>query len=39
MQAESDILHNPDDPHDVAVRDPAVAGRTDKFAFRFVKPE
>ncbi len=39
LEAELDILSNPDDPHDVSVRDPSVAGQTDKFALRFRKPE
>jgi len=39
LDGQSDILANPDDPHDVGVRDPSVAGKTDKFALRFKKPE
>jgi len=38
LDAQSDLLKNPDDPHDVGVRDPAVQGETDKFALRFRKP-
>ena len=39
LEASSDVLANPDDPKDVPVRDPAVAGKTEKFALRFRKPE
>ncbi len=35
---ESAALQRSDDPHTVAVFDPAVRGHTDRFAFRFVKP-
>ena len=38
MEDSSDLLANPDDPKDVSVRDPAVAGKTEKFALRFRKP-
>jgi len=38
LEAQSDVLKNPNDPHNVGVRDPAVQGETDKFALRFRKP-
>ncbi|HTN13858.1 MAG TPA: methyltransferase domain-containing protein [Sphingomonadaceae bacterium] len=38
LEAESDILHNPNDKHDLGVSDPAIKGETDKFALRFRKP-
>jgi predicted methyltransferase len=38
LEAQSDLLKNPDDPKDVAVRDGAVQGHTEKFAYRFRKP-
>jgi predicted methyltransferase len=38
LEDSSDLLANPDDPKDVSVRDPAVAGKTEKFALRFRKP-
>jgi predicted methyltransferase len=36
--AESDVLHNPKDPHNVAVFDPSVRGHTDQFVYKFQKP-
>ncbi len=36
LDGESDVLHNPDDPHDVSPRD--FDGVSDKFALRFKKP-
>ncbi len=36
--AESALLANTDDPHRLKVCDPAIKGRTDRFAYRFVKP-
>jgi predicted methyltransferase len=36
LDAESDLLHNPDDPHDVNPRE--VQPTSDKFALRFRKP-
>lgn len=39
LEGQSDVLANPEDPHDVAVRSAEVAGKTDKFALRFRKPE
>ena len=38
LDAQSDLLKNPDDPHDKPVFDPSIRGRTDKFAQRFKKP-
>ena len=37
LEAESDLLRNPDDPHDVSPRE--VRPTSDKFALRFRKPE
>jgi predicted methyltransferase len=36
LEAESDLLHNPDDPHDLSPRE--VQPTSDKFALRFRKP-
>lgn len=36
LDASSDLLHNPDDPHDAKVFE--LKGRSDKFLFRFRKP-
>ena len=36
LEAESDLLRNPQDPHDVSPRE--LDGRSDRFAFRFRKP-
>jgi predicted methyltransferase len=38
LEAESDLLKNPEDPKNVAVREGSVQGRTERFAFRFRKP-
>lgn len=38
LEARSDLLKNPDDPKNVAVREGSVQGRTEKFALRFRKP-
>ena len=38
LDAQSDLLANPDDPKTVGVRDPSVQGETQKFALRFKKP-
>lgn len=35
---KSDVLANPDDPHDVSVFDASVRGHTDQFVYRFRKP-
>jgi predicted methyltransferase len=37
LDAQSDLLANPDDPKTVGVRDPSVQGETEKFALRFRK--
>jgi predicted methyltransferase len=37
LEAESDLLHNPADPHDVSPRE--VEPTSDKFALRFRKPD
>ena len=37
LEGESDLLHNPNDPHDVSPRE--VQPTSDKFALRFRKPE
>lgn len=39
VEDESDLLDNPDDPKTVGVRDPSVAGKTDKLLIRARKPE
>jgi predicted methyltransferase len=39
LEAQSDLLKNPNDPHDVGVFDPSIRGESDKFAARFRKPE
>jgi predicted methyltransferase len=38
LDAESTVLSNKDDPHSVKVFDPSIKGKTDRFAYRFVKP-
>ena len=38
LDAESTLLANKDDPHTIKVFDPAIKGKTDRFAYRFVKP-
>jgi predicted methyltransferase len=35
---ESDVLHNPADDHTLAVFDPKIRGKTDKFIYKFRKP-
>ena len=37
LDGESTLLANSGDPHDAKVFDPTVKGRTDRFAYRFVK--
>lgn len=37
LDAQSDLLANPDDPKTAGVRDPSVQGETEKFAMRFRK--
>lgn len=39
LEAESDLLTMPGDDHSKLVFDPAVQGKTDRFAFRFRKPK
>jgi predicted methyltransferase len=38
LDAESSMLTNKDDPHSIKVFDPSITGKTDRFAYRFVKP-
>jgi predicted methyltransferase len=38
LEAESNTLANPDDPHDIAVFAPSIRGRTDQFVLKFRKP-
>ena len=38
LEAESDLLKNPSDPHTANVFDPAIRGKTDQFILKFVKP-
>lgn len=38
LDAESTILAMSDDPHTARVFDPSMKGKTDRFAYRFVKP-
>ncbi|AYJ88007.1 methyltransferase [Sphingomonas paeninsulae] len=38
LEAQSDLLKTPSDDHTKIVFDPAVRGKTDRFAFRFRKP-
>ena len=38
LDAESSMLANKDDPHSVKVFDPSIKGKTDRFAYRFVRP-
>jgi len=37
LDAESTVLANKDDPHSVKVFDPSIKGKTDRFAYRFVR--
>ena len=39
LEAQSDLLHNANDPHSATVIDPAVRGKTDQFMFKFRKPK
>ena len=39
LEARSDLLANPADPRTVGVGDASIAGRTEKFALRFRKPD
>ena len=38
LDAESTVLTNNADPHSIKVFDPSIEGKTDRFAYRFVKP-
>lgn len=38
LEAESDLLRNPADDHNVNVFDAAIRGKTDRFIFKFRKP-
>src|SRR6202046_3071095 len=38
LDGESTLLANKDDPHSIKVFDPSIKGKTDRFAYRFVKP-
>ena len=38
LEAETDLLANGDDPHSAKVFDDSIKGRTDRFAYRFLKP-
>ncbi len=37
LDAASDVLASKDDPHSIKVFDPLIKGKTDRFAYRFVK--
>lgn len=39
LDAESDMLANPDDPRDISVFAPEIRRQTDRFVYRFRKPE
>ena len=39
LEAESDVLRNPADPHTAMVFDPSIRGKTDQFMLRFRKPK
>ena len=38
LDAQSDLLANEADAHEIRVFDPTVKGETDRFAYRFIKP-
>lgn len=38
LEAASSLLANQDDPHSAKVFDPSIKGKTDRFAYRFVRP-
>lgn len=38
LEAESDVLANPDDDLTMSVFDPSIRGKTDRFVLRFAKP-
>jgi len=37
LDAEAEFLRNPEDDHTLAVFDPSIRGKTDRFVFRFVR--
>ena len=39
LEAESDVLRNPADPHTAVIFDPSIRGKTDQVVFRFRKPK
>ena len=39
FEAETDVLRNPDDDHSLLVFDPSIRRKTDRFVYRFRKPE
>jgi len=39
LEAESNMLRNPADDHNLLVFDPAIRGKTDRFVFKFRKPK
>ncbi len=39
LEARSNVLANPADPHDKPVFDPSIQGKTDKFLLKFRKPK
>jgi predicted methyltransferase len=39
LEAQSDVLRNPQDPHTAGVRDASIRGKTDQFVFKFRKPK
>ena len=38
LEAQSDLLRNPDDDHSLLVFDPKIRGKTDRFIYKFRKP-
>ena len=38
LEAESNLLRNPEDDHSLLVFDPKIRGKTDRFVFKFRKP-
>ena len=38
LEAESDVLRNPNDPKNILVFDPSIRGKTDQFVYKFRKP-
>jgi predicted methyltransferase len=39
LEADNDLLRNPDDDHSLGVFDPAIRGKTDRFVLKFRKPD